>query len=95
MLVIVGEATADTVPFGEIVYIGFIERVFLGRTNGFVDVGTNVARANRLASILVKGRFNHRGPRWGFDANGKSYWQRQESVSETGDTTASISAYSE
>ena len=86
-LVIDSEAFADTVPFDEVVYIGPIETGFFGRTNGFIDVGTNLARANRLASVLAKGRFNYRGPKWGVELQGESYWQRQESVSDVGDTT--------
>jgi len=87
LLVIVGEVSADTVPFTEVVYIGLIKQGFFARTNGFVDVGTNLARANKLASLLAKGRFNYRGPKWGIELQGESYWQRQESVSETADTT--------
>ena len=87
VLVIVGTATADTVPFAEVVEIGPIEAGFFARTNGFIDVGTNLARANRMASILADGRFSYRSPKWGFDVDGESYWQRQESVSELADTT--------
>jgi hypothetical protein len=60
---------------------------FFARTNGFIDVGSNIARANSLRSLLVTGRFNYRGPKWGFELNGESYWQRQKSVSSEGDTT--------
>ena len=87
VLVIVGPARADTVPFEEVVEIGPIETGFFARTNGFIDVGTNLARANHMASVLANGRFSYRSPKWGFDVKGESYWQRQESVSEFEDTT--------
>jgi hypothetical protein len=87
VLVIVGPARADTVPFGEVVQIGSIETGFLARTNGFIDVGTNLARANRMASILADGQFRYRSPKWEFEVTAESYWQQQESISELGDTT--------
>ncbi|MCZ6915495.1 MAG: DUF481 domain-containing protein [Gemmatimonadetes bacterium] len=87
MLVIVGVSRSDTVPFRDVASIAEIERGFWGRTNGFIDLGSNLARANSLASILVSGRFNYRGTRWGFDVTGESYWQKQTSVSSAGDTT--------
>ncbi len=86
-LVVVGVNRSDTLAFRDVVEIGPIERGFFARTSGFVDLGTNLARANRLASLLVRGRFSYRGPSWSFDASVESYWQRQKSVSETGDTT--------
>jgi hypothetical protein len=87
MLVVAGAERSDTLAFQDIVGIREIEPGFFARTAGFVDVGTNLARANRLASLLVKGRFLYRGPKWGFEVNGESYWQRQESVGQAGDTT--------
>ncbi len=87
MLLVVGVDRTDTLAFHDVVRIGPIEKGFFARTNGFVDLGTNLARANRLASLLVKGRFTYRGPEWGFDVNAESYWQRQESVGQAGDTT--------
>ncbi|UCF41124.1 MAG: DUF481 domain-containing protein [Gemmatimonadota bacterium] len=91
-LVVVGAARADTVPFQSVVEIDAIEKSFFARTNGFIDVGTNLARANRLASLLVKGRFNYRGPKWGFEITPESYWQRQQTVSDAGDTTTSTTS---
>jgi len=87
VLVIVGTASADTVPFEDVIEIGPIEAGFFARTNGFVDLGTNLAKANDMASVLAKGRFSYQSPKWGFDVKGESYWQRQESVSEDSDTT--------
>ncbi len=87
VLVVVGVGRSDTLAYRDVVEIASIEQGFFARTNGFIDLGTNLARANRLASLLVKGRFNYRGPKWGFDVTGESYWQRQESVGAAGDTT--------
>ncbi len=85
VLIIVGPVT-DTIPFSEVVVIRQLESGFFARTNGFLDVGTNFARANRLKSILGKTRFAYRGPKWGFDVNGETYWQSQETTSDQGDT---------
>jgi hypothetical protein len=87
-LVVFGLGLSDTLAFPDVVLIQPFERGFFARTNGFIDIGTNVTRANRLASLLAKGRFSYKGPNWGLDATAESYWQRQESVSETNDTTA-------
>jgi hypothetical protein len=87
VLVVVGATRSDTIPFSQVVAIGPIEPGFWARTNGFIDVGSNITRANSLRSALVNGRFNYRGPKWGFGVGGETYWQRQESVSSTGDTT--------
>jgi hypothetical protein len=86
-LVVVGVDRSDTLAFGDVVEIEAIEQGFFARTNGFIDLGTNVARANRLASLLVKGRFNYSGPDWGFALTGESYWQRQQTVDAANDTT--------
>ena len=86
-LIVIGATRSDTVPFSEVVGIRPFDSGFFARTNGFIDVGSNIARANSLKSLLVNGRFNYRGPKWGFELSGESYWQRQESVSSDGDTT--------
>jgi len=87
VLVVVGATRSDTLPFPQVVEIGPIERGFLARTNGFFDIGTNLARANRLKSLLLKARFAYRGPRWGLESNGEWYWQQQQSVGSAGDTS--------
>jgi hypothetical protein len=86
-LVVVGIGRSDTLAFQDVVEIAPIEQGFFARTNGFIDLGTNVARANRLASLLVKSRFNYSGPKWGFNVTAESYWQRQQTVGEANDTT--------
>jgi hypothetical protein len=94
LLVIAGVSRSDTVPFREVVQIEAIEKGFWARTNGFIDIGSNIARANQLRSILVNGRFNYRGPNWGVDLNGELYRQRQQSVSSAGDTTTQTTSRS-
>ncbi len=86
VLVVVGEARSDTLAFPEVVEIGPIESGFWARTNGFVDVGSNIARANNLASVLLQGRFTYRGPKWGFDVFGDTYLQRSDVEDELGNT---------
>jgi hypothetical protein len=86
-LVVVGATRTDTIPFAQIVEIRAFEQGFWDRTNGFVDLGTNIARANNLASFLFGGQFNYRGPRWGFNITTDFYRQRQETTDTTGVTT--------
>ena len=86
-LVVVGVDRTDTLSFAEVVTIRAFETGFFARTNGFLDLGTNIARANRLRSILFNGEFNYRGPKWGLGLAGELYYQRQTSVSSAGDTT--------
>jgi hypothetical protein len=86
VLVIVGQQRSDTIDFQEVVEIGSLETSFWARTSGFVDLGANLAKANSLASLLTQGRFAYRGPQWGFEVNGDTYVQRQESVDTAGNT---------
>jgi hypothetical protein len=86
-LVVVGAQRSDTLEFRDVVVLQAFESSFFARTNGFIDLGTNIARANSLASILLKGQFNYRGPKWGLGVSGDFYRQRQTSVGTAGDTT--------
>lgn len=86
-LVIVGVSQTDTVAFGEVVSIKPFDAGFFARTNGFVDLGTNIARANSLKSFFLNGQFTYRGPKWGFNVGGDFYRQRQESTDTAGVTT--------
>jgi len=88
VLLIIGATGTDSIPFDEIVLLQSVEASLLARTNGFIDLGTNLARANRLASILLKGKFQYADLKWSVSLTGDSYWQRQESVSQAGDTTS-------
>ena len=87
VLLITGPTGVHSIPFDDVVLIRSVEQSVLARTNGFIDLGTNLARANRLASILLKGKFQYQDLKWGVDLTGDSYWQQQESVSEAADTT--------
>lgn len=84
-LVVVRNAMADTVAFARVAELHSIAQGFLARTNGFVDLGANLTRANNLASILLKGRFAYKGPIWELDWNGDTYFQRQETTTDVGD----------
>lgn len=84
MLVVVGAAQVDTIPFDLVVEIRPFERNFWARTNGFIDLGTNIARANSLRSLLFGGQFNYRGPTWGFNVTTDLYRQRQETSDTAG-----------
>jgi len=86
-LVVVGTRRSDTLDFRDVVGIQAFETGFFARTNGYIDLGTNIAAANSLASILLKGQFKYRGPQWGFSLFVDLYRQRQTSVGTAGDTT--------
>ena len=86
-LQVIGPTTVGPFPFPEVVLIRSLEAGFLARTNGFIDLGTNLTQANSLASFLVNGKFQYGDLKWSVDVAGDSYWQRQQSVSEAGDTT--------
>lgn len=87
ILIVVGPSRADTMAFDQVVSIRPFDTGFFARTNGFVDLGTNIARANRLRSILLNGQFNYRGPQWGFNVGADFYRQRQESIDTAGVVT--------
>ncbi len=84
-LVIVLGANADTLAFSEVVEITYIGQGFLTKTSGFVDLGANFTRANNLASIMLKTRFEFRGRLWAVDWNGETYFQRQETTTDVGE----------
>ena len=84
-LVVVLGTAADTLVFSEVVEMTYIGGGFLAKTNGFLDLGSNLTRANNLASILLKGRFAYRGLLWDFDLEGETYFQRQETITDVGD----------
>ena len=86
-LVIVGVSQADTVAFDEVVSISPFDTGFFARTFGFIDLGTNIARANRLKSFFTNGQFSYRGPKWGFNVGADFYRQRQETTDTAGVTT--------
>ena len=87
VLIIIGVSRADTVAFDEVVSIRPFDSGFFARTNGFIDFGTNIARANRLTSIFLNGQFTYRGPKWGFNVGADFYRQRQETTDTAGLTT--------
>ena len=84
-LVVVLGTIADTLAFSEVVEIAYIGQGFLARSNGFVDLGASLTRANNLASLLLKGRFAYRGRLWDLDWNGETYFQRQETTTDVGE----------
>lgn len=82
---VAGTEGSATVRIIDIVEIVVFDDSFLGRTNGFLDVGLNIARANSLSALSVGTLVAYRGPRWGWSARWDSYWQSQ--VTEAPDGT--------
>jgi hypothetical protein len=84
-VVVVLGTVADTLSFSEVVAMTYIGQGFFAKTKGFVDLGVNATRANNLASLLLKGRFAFRGRLWDVDWNAETYFQRQETTTDTGE----------
>lgn len=86
--VLVVGAGADSValPFEVVVEMRSLADGFLAKTKGYVDLGTNMARANRLRSVLFNGHFSYDGLIWEIDVDAESYFQSQTTVSEQAGT---------
>jgi Protein of unknown function, DUF481 len=78
------DAGEVSLPFAVIIDMRELNEGFIAKTSGYVDVGANVARANRLRSLLFKGRFVFRGRIWEVDATSESYAQTQTSTTQQG-----------
>jgi hypothetical protein len=76
-----------SLPFSAVVELRSLEESFWAKTSGFIDVGINLARANKLRSSLLKGQFRYGGRIWEVDLNAESYFQSQ--LSEGSDPSAS------
>jgi hypothetical protein len=81
---VAGPEGSGTIWISDIVEIVVFDDSFLGRTNGYLDVGATVARANFLRSLSIGSRFGYRGPRWGFTGTWDSYWQTQKTEAPDG-----------
>jgi hypothetical protein len=76
LVVTLGEEVVN-LPFAVVVELRSLEASFWAKTNGFIDVGVNLAAANELRSSLIKGRFRYGGRIWETDLNAESYFQSQ------------------
>ncbi len=85
-LVISENGATVTLDYADVVEILSISQGFLARTSGFLDVGTNLARANNLFSILVRGRAAYSGPKWFGSVQAEGYRQSQEATDDLGET---------
>lgn len=85
-VVVTGPGTSQILNLIDIVELLSIDDGFWARTNGYLDVGANVAQANSLSSFLVGGLVAYRGPRWGANADIDGYWQRQTAEADDGAT---------
>jgi hypothetical protein len=85
-LVVAENGTTAVLSYAEVVEIIQISQGFIARTSGFLDVGTNLARANSLFSILVRGRAAYSGPKWFGSVQAEGYRQSQESTNDAGET---------
>jgi len=69
---------ADTLTMHEVVEINRIRSTFWARTNGYVDLGFNLTRANRQREWTLGAKGNYRGPKWGGSLEINSYFRFQE-----------------
>jgi hypothetical protein len=82
---------ADTVNMDRVVEIARIRSSFFARTDGHVDLGFNLTRANRQTEWSLNGRANYRGPKWGGYLEVNSYFRFQEdTASNTSRNTVSL-----
>jgi len=81
---VAGPNASSTIRIGDVVEILAFDDGFWGRTNGYLDVGANIARANFLRSLTVGTRFAYRGPMWGFSGTWDAYWQTQTTSAPDG-----------
>jgi len=80
-VVIAGVVTLDLARIVEMIAF---DNNFWGRTNGYLDIGASIAKANSLASLTIGALGAYRGPRWGLRLSTDGYWQRQETTGELG-----------
>lgn len=81
---VAGAEGSEPLRIGDIVEVLVFDDGLLARTNGFLDIGVNVARANALSSLSLGSLFNYRGPAWGWSARLEAYWQTQTTVAPDG-----------
>jgi hypothetical protein len=81
---IAGPSENATIRIINVVEILAFDDGFWGRTNGYLDVGANVARANFLRSLTLGTRLAYRGPKWGFTGSWDAYWQTQTTSAPEG-----------
>lgn len=83
-VVVTGPGTSQVLNLIDIVELLAIDDGFWARTNGYLDVGANVAQANSLSSFLIGGLAAYRGPRWGANVGIDGYRQRQTATADNG-----------
>lgn len=82
---------ADTLDMAEVVDINRIRSRFLERTNGYIDLGFSLTRANNQKEWTLGAKGNYRGPKWGGSLEINSYFRFQEdTASNTSRNTVSL-----
>jgi len=82
VLVVMGDETVN-LPFAAVVGIRGLAQAFWDKTSGYVDLGANLARANNLRSLRLKGHTTFEGQRWAIDLDAETYYQSQTSTGAT------------
>lgn len=77
------ETTTLGLPFAEVVAMRSLAEGFWSKTSGFVDLGSNLSRANDLRSLLLKGHTAFEGPIWQIDLDAETYYQSQTAKGQT------------
>jgi hypothetical protein len=83
LLSVAMETTTLGLPFSEVVAMRSLADGFWSKTSGFVDLGSNLSRANDLRSLLLKGHMSFDGPVWQVDLDAETYYQSQTAKGET------------
>jgi len=81
---VVALTTSDTLPMARVVQIVPVLGRFIDRLKAYLDIGFNLAKANKNLTLSVDGEVAYRGTKWGSSISANSYFQAQ---SGSGGTT--------
>jgi len=73
----------DTLAIRRVVRIVPLNNRFLDRLKAYLDAGFSLAKANKATTLNVNTELAYRGPKWGTQLLGHSYFQSQEGSDAT------------
>ena len=76
--IVVVFTSADTLDMDRVIAIERMQSGFWARTDGYVDLGFNLTRANQQTEWTLGFQGNYRGPKWGGRLTGSSYFRIQD-----------------
>lgn len=82
-LLVVRDATSDTLAIPSVVEINPINAGFLQRIQAYLDLGLTLAKAHQATTFSFSGAAEYRGPSFGSQLKFDSYAQGQEAIATT------------